>query len=412
MSETPLAPGWRPTTLGELMGAGGLQTGPFGSQLHASEYEPGGIPVVLPRDLCDGTIRHGGVSAVSETKAQELERYRLEAGDLLLARRGEVGRCALVHREQAGWLCGTGCIRLRPGTGVESRFLVQVLRWHQTLSWFADRAVGQTMANLNGRIVRALPLRLPSLASQRRLAEALEGIDTSLELRNRLAAEEATLHTSVLTRLLAPPSNGASPETSHGWRRATVHELCRLVNGHRFHADQWSDSGLPIIRIQNLNGSSSYKLFAGYAKEDWLVHPGDLLFAWAGSRDSLGPTLWRGPKGVLNQHIFRVVPKPGVERAWLYESLRRLARELASRAHGFKSTLQHLRKRDLADQVLEVPPPTEQRRIADWSSRLEAQQRARHEGRATLERLKQQVMDDLLSGARPLPVPNLPGDRR
>ena len=389
--------GWRETTLGAVLGPGGLQTGPFGTQLRAAEYEPGGVPVVLPRDLADGAIHHDGAAAVSETKARILDRYRLETGDLVLARRGEVGRCALVREDQAGWLCGTGCMRLRLGPEVESRFLVQFLRWRRTLDWFADRAVGQTMANLNGRIVRALPLRLPDRAHQRKLADAFESIDGSLVLRSTLQQQEEALMELALGRLLGPEDRGpTSVDLPEGWRWAQLHQLCRLINGHRFQSSQWSDSGLPILRIQNLNGSTQFKLFAGYAKDDWIVRPGDLLFAWAGSKGSLGPTLWRGPRGVLNQHIFRVEPKPEIDRHWLYQALRQLARRMARRAHGFKSTLQHLRKSDLANQRIAVPPAAEQRRIAVWSRRQEEQRRARSEASATLRRLKETMLDDLL----------------
>lgn len=390
---------WRSTTLGqEVSHRRGLQTGPFGNELKAKEYVAGGVPVVLPRDLTEGAIEHDGEAAVEESKAAKLDKYRLQPGDLLLARRGEVGRCALVAEQHEGWLCGTGCIRLRPGRGVEPRFLAHYLRWPRTLAWFHHQAVGQTMLNLNTRIVRALPLRLPSLDYQGRLADALDGLDESLALRRRLHDKEQTLHRTLMRRLLGLPNDGPGSPLPRGWRWAPLDELCTLTNGHRFKSDQWTDAGVPIIRIQNLNGSDQFNLFAGWIKPRWRVATGDLLFAWSGAKTSLGPTLWQGKPGVLNQHIFRVEPATGVEKHWLYEVLRQLTTSFARKSQGFKSTLQHLRKSELARQKIPVPPEADQRRVAEWSGRIAGQEQRRRESCAAVERMKTDVMNDLLAG--------------
>lgn len=392
---------WRRTNLGqEVSRQRGLQTGPFGDELKASEYLAGGVPVILPRDLVAGTIEHDGKAAVAETKAAALDRYRLRPGDVLLARRGEVGRCALAAEQHTGWLCGTGCIRLRLDDGLEPRFLAQYLRWPRTLRWFSDRAVGQTMPSVNTRIVRSLPLLVPPPDHQRQLAEVLEGLDTSIALRRRLWAEELALHRALLCRLLGLPHAGPGSPLPPGWRWAPLGDLCTLINGNRFRSEQWSDAGVPILRIQNLNGSRQFKLFAGYAKPRWRVAPGDLLFAWSGVRSSLGPTLWQGPAGVLNQHIFRVEPAPWIEQRWLYEVLRELTAGFARQSQGFKSSLQHLRKSELARQQIPVPPVEEQRRVAEWSGRIAEQEERRRVACEAVEHMKQEVMDDLLVGPR------------
>ena len=117
------------TTRCEVLGGlVGVRTGPFGSQLHAADYVQIGVPVVMPRDLADGSISTERVARISPAKAAELSRYRLRAGDIVLARRGEMGRCARVSQRQDGWLCGTGCLRIRPSGRLDGRFLVQLLR--------------------------------------------------------------------------------------------------------------------------------------------------------------------------------------------------------------------------------------------------------------------------------------------
>ena len=151
-----------------------------------------------------------------------------------------------------------------------------------------------------------------------------------------------------------------------GHARRSIGDLCDFFNGNGFRPPDWSASGLPIIRIQNLNGSQNFNYFDGTPKPKWIVEPGDLLFAWAGVKGvSFGPTIWPGPRGVLNQHIFRVVPKKGIDRYWLYLALQVATRRIEANAHGFKASLVHVQKDDITNQVVDLPPLHEQRKIAE-----------------------------------------------
>ncbi|AQQ04720.1 hypothetical protein B0E33_15045 [Roseibium algicola] len=161
-----------------------------------------------------------------------------------------------------------------------------------------------------------------------------------------------------------------------GHARRSIGDLCDFFNGNGFRPPDWSASGLPIIRIQNLNGSQNFNYFDGAPKPKWIVEPGALLFAWAGVKGvSFGPTIWPGPRGVLNQHIFRVVPKSGIDKYWLYLALQVATRRIEANAHGFKSSLVHVQKDDITNQVVDLPPLHEQRKIAEvlrtWGGGLE-----------------------------------------
>ncbi len=147
--------------------------------------------------------------------------------------------------------------------------------------------------------------------------------------------------------------------------RRTIADLCHFINGNGFKPSDWKTSGLPIIRIQNLNGVTSFNYYDGPAKSDWLVDNGDLLYAWAGVKGvSFGPTIWQGSKGVLNQHIYKVVPHANVDRYWLFLALKHVTGKIESQAHGFKSSLVHVHKEDITGQVIEVPRIEEQQKIA------------------------------------------------
>lgn len=128
----------------------------------------------------------------------------------------------------------------------------------------------------------------------------------------------------------------------------TIGDVCDFESGNGFGPEDWKTKGLPIIRIQNLNGSESFNYFEGDPDPSWIVETNDLLFAWAGVKGvSFGPTIWNGPTGVLNQHIYRIRPKKGVNKRWLYYALLEVTAEIESKAHGFKTSLVHVRKADI-----------------------------------------------------------------
>lgn len=188
------------------------------------------------------------------------------------------------------------------------------------------------------------------------------------------------------------------------WRRTTIGEICHFSNGHGFTPRHWSIKGLPIIRIQNLNGSDNFNYFDGKPDPTWIVEPGELLFAWAGVAGvSFGPTVWQGPRAVLNQHIYRITPCEGIDLDWLYAALKVVTSRIERKAHGFKSSLLHVRKSDITDQHIRLPKLEEQKEIAriiavanrtiDLTEHLIA---AKQERRTWL-------MQQLLTGKRRLP---------
>lgn len=145
----------------------------------------------------------------------------------------------------------------------------------------------------------------------------------------------------------------------------TIGDVCDFESGNGFKPQDWKTKGLPIIRIQNLNGSDSFNYFEGEPDPSWIVEPNDLLFAWAGVKGvSFGPTIWNGPKGVLNQHIYRIRPKKGINKRWLYYALLEVTAEIESKAHGFKTSLVHVRKADITHARISLPGEHEQDAVA------------------------------------------------
>ena len=144
-----------------------LQTGPFGAQLHAEDYVESGIPVVNPAHLANGKIIPDKRISVDQETAERLVIHELEDGDVVFARRGEIGRCGLVTQREAGWLCGTGSLRARPDKSMLfSKYLLLIMTNTFAGAWLSLMSVGTTMDNLNTEIVGALKVPLPSFEEQ------------------------------------------------------------------------------------------------------------------------------------------------------------------------------------------------------------------------------------------------------
>ena len=185
-----------------------LQTGPFGSQLHAEDYVDNGRPVINPSNLTQGAIVPDTTCSVDEKTARRLSRHWLQPGDVIFARRGELGRCALVTEQEAGWLCGTGSLRMRMKPGaVDPSFLMLILASPALRGHLRLQSVGATMENANTSIIGSiripLPPRVVQLSIAKQLYDAAQPIDEAIaragkeiklirEYRDRLIADVVT----------------------------------------------------------------------------------------------------------------------------------------------------------------------------------------------------------------------------
>ena len=220
---------WRRTALGELETETGgvIQTGPFGSQLHMSDYSDEGTPVVMPTNIRDMRIDPTDIARVGDEHVDRLVRHQLRPGDILYSRRGDVEKCALVTEHETGWLCGTGCLLVRvQGEHIDTRFLAYQLSTPAKRGWIRQHAVGLTMLNLNTGILREIPIELPDFEEQRRIAGVLGALDDKIEsnqtvvtraeqLIDEIAKQKATdLPTVALSEVCSLSKSTWKPDTS------------------------------------------------------------------------------------------------------------------------------------------------------------------------------------------------------
>lgn len=163
---------WRMSPIGLVTSL--IQTGPFGSQLHSDEYVEDGVPFINPMHIVDGTLRPSREMSVTAEKAMELSRHSLRLGDVIVARRGELGRCAVVTPSAVGYLCGTGSAIIRLNhTVFNPDYFQLVFSSEQTKHALLQFSVGSTMDNLNSDVVAALKVPCPPLPQQHAVVEYL-----------------------------------------------------------------------------------------------------------------------------------------------------------------------------------------------------------------------------------------------
>ena len=152
-----------------------LRIGPFGSALHKEDYITGGHPLVNPSHIIGGAIRPDENLTIDDGKYESLAAYHLLPGDVVLGRRGEIGRCAVVKTD--GLICGTGSMIIQPGQKVRSDYLQRVVSFPSFSHALEANAVGVTMKNLNAKIVGSAEVFLPDLKDQDAFITLVSQID-------------------------------------------------------------------------------------------------------------------------------------------------------------------------------------------------------------------------------------------
>lgn len=213
---------WINAELGQIVKSGGgkIHTGPFGSQLHASDYVESGIPCIMPANMNGNRVDLSDISYISEQDASRLSKYLVEDGDIVYSRRGDVTKKALIRRKEVGYFCGTGCLLLRPGSELDPEYLTYYLSTSVIKNWIVKQAIGATMPNLNTGILASVPFQGPEKALQEKLSAVLSSIDTKIELNNRINAEletmAKTLYDYWFVQFDFPNANGRPYKTAGG----------------------------------------------------------------------------------------------------------------------------------------------------------------------------------------------------
>lgn len=267
---------WKECKLGDIAE---IQTGPFGSQLHQSDYVASGIPSIMPTNIGNRlNIVRSNLAFIESDDAKRLSKYLVDKGDIVYSRRGDVEKCAYIRNDEVGWLCGTGCLRIRINKRVSiPRFIAYYLSTEESKGWISNNAVGSTMPNLNSSILQDVPLSLPSLFLQEQIVRILSSLDDKIDLLNcQNATLEAMAETLFRQYFIENPKEG--------WKLTTLGKYVISTNGVSYKSDDLNVSTTAMATLKSFHRDGGFKLdgykeYTGGYKPNQTIDEGDLLVA-------------------------------------------------------------------------------------------------------------------------------------
>ena len=171
---------WKKVKLGDVSLC--IQPGPFGTQLHNSDYTDKGVPVIMPKDMIDGRVLHDKLEHVSEDTANRISRHKVDAGDIMVARKGDVRKCIYIRESEEGWITGSDCLKMQLNQKIcNSKFIYFQLRSPYIGAWLQQVSKGATMPSLNTSLLSNIEIVLPPISTQNNVAEILSRYDSLIE---------------------------------------------------------------------------------------------------------------------------------------------------------------------------------------------------------------------------------------
>ena len=399
---------WKTAILSDI--STNIQTGPFGSQLHQSDYSIEGTPVVMPKDLVNGHISEATIARISDAHIERLNRHKIEIGDILYSRRGDVGRCAFATEKEAGWLCGTGCLRVSTDVSkANPKFVFYQLQKPDTIGWVEKHAVGATMLNLNTAILSRVPIEIPSLNTQNRIVDILSAYDNLIENNQKQIKllEEAAqrLYKEWFVDLRFPgyeitPVVDGVPE---GW------ELCRLEDVIEFNpkiplSKERLKQSVPMSALSTSSMTLDTEEFAAtFSNSGSKFQNGDTLLARITPCLENGKTAFvagiENDEGAVGSTEFIVMRSKGINPYMVYL----LARNDSFRQSAINSmTGSDGRQRAQADKLKALPylKPTDQIMMlfARYVEPMFIQIQKKNEQNVRLRQARDRLLPKLMSG--------------
>lgn len=260
---------WKEYKLEEIAA---VQTGPFGSQLHMSDYKQAGTPIITVEHLGKNKIIHENLPLVGDEDKERLNKYILKEGDIVFSRVGSVDRSAYVSAKEDGWMFSGRCLRVRTNDKVDSRFISYYFNNANFKEHIRMIAVGATMPSINTTILSEVEISIPPICKQRQIAEILSSLDDKIDLLHQQNKTLEQLAETLFRQWFVE-------EADESWDVGKLEDVLELFYGKALKEEVRTGTGFPVI------GSSGV---VGYHSE-YLVE---------------GPSIVIGRKGTLGKVIY------------------------------------------------------------------------------------------------------------
>lgn len=244
---------WEKVKLGDI--ATCIQPGPFGSQLHNSDYSKEGTPIIMPKDIVGGAIVHSGLLKVSEEHVKRLSRHQVYEGNLMVARKGDVRKCAYITANENGWMTGSDCLKVvLDESKCYPKFIYYQLRSEHIGRWLEKVSIGATMPSLNTGLLSGIEMVLPPIEIQKQIAGILSVYDDLIENNQKQIKllEEAgqRLYKEWFVDLRFPGHENTKivDGVPEGWNEKTLSQVADVIMGQSPKSEFYNSEkkGLPF----------------------------------------------------------------------------------------------------------------------------------------------------------------------
>lgn len=397
---------WPVKKLSELAS---FRTGPFGSALHKSDYITNGVPVINPMHIIDGQINPSEDMTITEDTAKKLSEFRLTSGEVVIGRRGDMGRCAVVRKENDGWLCGTGSMIVRPKNHINPQFLQRVLASPSVIAAIEETSVGSTMINLNQSTLGGLWIQAPSAAEQQAIAEALSDADALIESLEQLIAKKRQIKQGAMQELLT--GQRRLPGFSGEWipkRLGDAATLKARIGWQGLKTDEYLEHGdfALVTGTEFKNGkivwNECYFVDEARYKQDKNIQlkENDILVTKDGTIGKVALVSDLLYPATLNSGVFVIRPKQDEfnQKFFFYMLQSSIFKKFLDQLSA-GSTINHLYQKDFVNFIFYLPPTLdEQYEISDFLESLDAEIGMLDVRLLQTRQIKQSMMQELLTG--------------
>ena len=352
-----------------------IQTGPFGSQLHNEDYVATGTPIVTVEHLGNRRFSKQNLPLVSDDDKKRLSKYLLQEGDIVFSRVGSVDRCSYVTSTENDWLFSGRCLRVRCGNNCHPLFLFYYFCKESVKQYIKSIAVGATMPSINTKLMAEIPILLPKLDEQKRIADILSSIDDKIELNRRI---NDNLEQQAQALFKAWFVDNPKPN----WSETTFSEVANFIGGYSYKGEELTDSSnIAMVTIKNFGRNGGFKAdgFKGIApfvklKECHYANLFDILVAHTDltqNADVIGNaelllTYDRYDSIIFSMDLVKVLPKNNFPYRFL---LAAMLKNKIFKGHclGYVNgtTVLHLSKKALPNFEVKIPPKAEAKTMND-----------------------------------------------
>ena len=335
-----------------------------GDWIESKDQSGSGIRLIQTGNIGEGRFLNKSSRAkyISQETFERLKCTEVLPGDILVSRLPEpVGRACIVPSLCEKMITAVDCTICRPDSNkVQKEYLCYFMRSNAYYSRLLGSVAGTTRKRISRKNLGNVEIELPVLSKQKTVVEELDCLVSIIDARWQQLQQ---LDELIKARFVELTEMAPTTPTRMG-------DIATYLNGYAFKPDQWEDKGLPIIRIQNLNNpDAAYNYYSGELAEKYLVYSGDVLVSWA---THLEAYVWKGESAWLNQHIFKVVfDKMDVDKIYFVFATEEALRQAFKNAHGFKPTMEHIKKADFDNAVVKLPPLPVQREFSRFAQQVD-----------------------------------------